>query len=154
MLKKELEEQIKQRDLTIKKLYAQIEKLSAKINQLTEHIELRNKNDEMISKNINNHIQNNSLKLLQLIEILNAAKERISQDDEKFLELKNFIMQNFPTQYEDTGTKLQNTNSNLSNTIINEKGQIVPSYHIIDISVLIIKNLIKQIKDDFGDNNI
>lgn len=154
MLKKELEEQIKQRDLTIKKLYSQIEKLSAKIDQMNEHIELRNKNDEMISKNINNHIKNNSVKVLQLIEILNVAKERISQDDEKFLELKNFIMENFPKQFEDTGTKLQNTNSNLSNTIINEKGQIVPAYHIIDISVLIIKNLLKQIKDDFGNNNI
>lgn len=124
MLKKELEEQIKQRDLTIKKLYSQIEKLSAKIDQMNEHIELRNKNDEMISKNINNHIKNNSVKVLQLIEILNVAKERISQDDEKFLELKNFIMENFPKQFEDTGTKLQNTNSNLSNTIIMKKAKL------------------------------
>jgi len=94
-------------------------------------------------------------------ELVKKAVERIDVDNKKYDELQQFLIKNFPGILKpiETNDKPHTPNrEELSSTAIGENGKIYQPKHIIDVAIIIMGHLKKQINDilgndDFSDKN-
>jgi len=94
-------------------------------------------------------------------KVLIKLIERIKLDNEKYDELQKYLMKTFPKilkirKNENTDSPTSNRDD-LSTTYIGEDGNVYAAQHIIDVTMIIINSLKKQLEDVLGsgyeDNN-
>ncbi len=88
--------------------------------------------------------------------IIKKMLERIQADNEKYDKLQNYLIKTFPkvvkTRKNNDIKSQKQTNENLSQSYIDENGNMYASTHIIDVTISLISKL-KKLVDDMLDEN-
>ena len=85
--------------------------------------------------------------------IIKQMLERIQIDNEKYDELQKYLMKSFPKilKITEKDEKQQTTNrDDLSKSYIDENGNMYAPKHIIDVAIVLISQLKKQIEEIMG----
>jgi hypothetical protein len=109
------------------------------------------------TKILKNKLQSDESKMiLQLVD-------RIKMDNEKYDDLQNFLLKSFPKALKVTNQDNQDNQDNkdtispkrndLSQSYIDKNGIMYAPQHIIDVTIILIAHLKKQIEDMLGESD-
>lgn len=140
MLKKELENILKDKN-------AEIDRLVDRIKYLEEHIDLRDANDKIISENYKKYSKKWVSDILNISNDNYKLKQQILFDISMFNKLQQFILEKFPGTILPPDNKIINQpqDSELSNTVLGEDGKVYTSRHVVDSTIILIESLLKTI---------
>lgn len=106
---------------------------------------------ESQNKQLKSKLQSNETKII--VQML----ERIKSDNEKYDELQKYLIKSFPKilnikKKDDTNQQIS-TREDLSQSYVDENGNMYAPKHIIDVTIILMSQLKKQIEDILGKNS-
>jgi len=146
--------------LELEKLKKENEELKAKIVELEFTSKLNKYIAEQRAETIREllEVHNDLLKkslMSDATQIIKKMLNRIQIDNEKYDELQNYLIKTFPNLLkikndEEENSTLEPTREDLSKSYIDENGNMYAPKHIIDVAIILISQLKKQIEDILG----
>lgn len=108
--------------------------------------------NEVLAKNVND-LKNMKAYDQKVKEYYSKSMARIKLDDEKFIQLKNYIKESFPDsviELNGNSEEIKKSDKDLSDVYIGEGGRVYQPFHIIDIAILIMRNQRQRLNDILG----
>lgn len=144
------------------------ESLKLKILELEFAVKLARFMADTRAGTINKMVQEKIVEVREIIserDLVKKMLERIKMDNEKYEDLRDYLLKSFPHILKSPEKIDKNLEKNkietkrddgidLSQTYVGENGQVYAPQHIIDVTMVVIEKLKKQIEDILGTDYI